>query len=230
MKVGLLSDIHGNHAAMKAVMRFLVPEVDAFAFLGDICGYYPFLEECLDLYPTDNVVGVQGNHDSVLIDCYQKRIAPPSKYQEKYGSALGQSLLQMTDEKIKPLLKLPLTCSRNWCGMEVAMYHGSPWDVLKGRIYPDFQDWERFSDLSADIVLLGHTHYPLVKSIHGKYIINPGSVGQARDCSGAACCAILDLTTPTVDLHRIPYSPKSVIESVKCNDPHLKYLVEVLER
>ena len=43
MKIGLLSDVHGNHIAMKAVMEFLLPEVDTFAFLGDICGYYPFL-------------------------------------------------------------------------------------------------------------------------------------------------------------------------------------------
>ena len=43
MKIGLLSDIHGNHIAMEAVMEFLLPEVDTFAFLGDLCGYYPFL-------------------------------------------------------------------------------------------------------------------------------------------------------------------------------------------
>ena len=230
MKIGLLSDVHGNHVAMKAVMEFLVPEVDTFAFLGDICGYYPFLTECLDLYPRDNVVGVRGNHDSVLIYCYKKRIAPSSNYEEKYGSALSKSLLTMTDEKIGPLLELPLTCSRNWCGVEVAMYHGSPWDVLKGRIYPDFQDWERFADVSADVVLLGHTHYPLIKFVHGKHIINPGSIGQARNCSGLACCAILDLSTITVSLHNIPYSTKSVIESARMNDPSLKYLVEVLER
>ena len=230
MKIGLLSDIHGNHVAMKAVMEFLVPEVDTFVFLGDICGYYPFLSECLDLYPRDNVVGVRGNHDSVLIDCYQKRVVPSSSYENKYGSALSKSLLTMTDIKIKPLLELPLTCSRNWYGVEVAMYHGSPWNVLEGRVYPDFQDWERFADVSEDIVLLGHTHYPFVKFVQGKHIINPGSVGQARNCSGLACCAILDLSTITVSLHNISYSTKSIIESARMNDPNLKYLVEVLER
>ena len=110
------------------------------------------------------------------------------------------------------------------------MYHGSPWDFLQGRIYPDFQNWERFADVPADIILLGHTHYPLVKFVHGKHIINPGSVGQARNCSGLACCAILDLSTISVSLHNIPYTTKSIIESARMNDPNIKYLVEVLER
>ena len=90
MKIGLLSDIHGNHIAMEAVMEFLLPEVDTFAFLGDLCGYYPFLSECLDLYPRDNVVGVLGNHDSVLIDCYKKQIVPSNHYEDKYGSAISK--------------------------------------------------------------------------------------------------------------------------------------------
>ena len=230
MKIGLLSDIHGNHIAMEAVMEFLLPEVDTFAFLGDLCGYYPFLSECLDLYPRDNVVGVLGNHDSVLIDCYKKQIVPSNHYEDKYGSAISKSLLTVTDDKLEPLLELPLTFSSNWCGVEIAMYHGAPWDFLQGRIYPDYQNWERFADVPADIILLGHTHYPLVKYVHGKQIITPGSAGQARNCSGLPCCAILDLRTTSVSLHNIPYPTKSIIESAKVNDPNIKYLVEVLER
>ena len=145
-------------------------------------------------------------------------------------TATEPSLLTVTDEKLEPLLELPLTVSSNWCGVEIAMYHGSPWDFLQGRIYPDYQNWERFADVPADIILLGNTHYPLVKFVHGKHIINPGSVGQARNCSGLACCAILDLSTTSVSLHNIPYPTKSIIESAKVNDPNIKYLVEVLER
>ena len=115
-------------------------------------------------------------------------------------------------------------------GVTLALYHGAPWDHLEGRVYPDFGDWERFNEVAADIILMGHTHYSFTK-VHGdKMIINPGSVGQARDRSGAACFAVLDLEARLVQHNRVPFDSQKLIEDAKQHDPDVPYLVEVLTR
>lgn len=95
-------------------------------------------------------------------------------------------------------------------------------------MYPDYANWDRFLDVHGDVILLGHTHYPLVKVYREKLIVNPGSVGQPRDQAGGACFATLDLPSGTVEHHRVPFNPSRLIEDAKMHDPDLPYLIEVL--
>ena len=46
MKIGVISDVHGNSDALQAVLRELAGAVEQVLFLGDLCGYYPFVNEC----------------------------------------------------------------------------------------------------------------------------------------------------------------------------------------
>jgi predicted phosphodiesterase len=107
--------------------------------------------------------------------------------------------------------------------------HGSPWDPLNGRIYPDYSNWERFNSCNEDVILIGHTHYPLEKKIGDKIIINPGSVGQPRDGKNGACFAILDISSRKVQFHRVAYNPQRMIEDAQIHDPDNCYLVQVLQ-
>jgi diadenosine tetraphosphatase ApaH/serine/threonine PP2A family protein phosphatase len=110
------------------------------------------------------------------------------------------------------------------------MFHGAPWMPLEGRVYPDFAEWERFGSCTEEIILLGHTHYPMVKEWRGKVIINPGSVGQPRSRSGAAEYAVLDVAKRSVVFERAPYDVSRVIQDARRHDPQMSYLVEVLSR
>jgi len=230
MRIGLISDVHGNSVALKAVLAELLPEADQIIFLGDLCGYYPFVNECVDLWRQDRIVGIRGNHDQVLLDCLRSGVQPDGEYQRRYGSALGRTLRDLSSLAKALLQSLPVSRTLTVGGTDLSLFHGAPWDPLEGRVYPDYDAWDRFADVSGDVVLLGHTHYPFVKRCHGKLIVNPGSVGQARDHRGGASFAILDLTSGEVQHRHLSFDPQRLVEDAQRHDPSLPYLVEVLVR
>ncbi len=230
MRIGLLADIHGNIAALQAVMRVLPYEVDDILFLGDLSGYYPFVNECVELLAEYAVRGVRGNHDQRLLDCVEDGKLPPDSYTSKYGSALARCLETLTRESCMYLTSLPLSYHSNIDGIDCAAYHGSPWEVLEGRIYPDYPEWQRFESIPEEMIFLGHTHYRLVRQHQQKLIVNPGSVGQARDRAGGACYGILRFPPEKPQHMVIPYDPSRILADAQQHDPHLPYLTEVLSR
>jgi putative phosphoesterase len=229
MKLGIISDIHGNFPALDATLVFLRERVDRILFLGDISGYYPFVEECISSIPWDITTAIVGNHDAILLNYLKNPSSLPKNYSEQYGSALVRSAKKLSDTSVKKLASLPETREFTLEGVSICMVHGSPWDELNGRVYPDFQDWDRFRSCSAEIILAGHTHYPLKKEIDNKLIINPGSVGQPRDGNKNASVAELDLYSRSVHFYRIPYNPDQIINDARINDPENSYLVKVLQ-
>lgn len=228
MKLGLISDVHGNIFAFKAVLAVLEKHVEQILFLGDLAGYYPFVNECAAL--CQSCVSVRGNHDEVLLQCLASGYSPSSGYTRRYGSALTRSLAILSKQTKDLIRSWPEKRSLHVQNLAIGMYHGAPWDPLNGRVYPDFTDWSRFDRCEQNVILLGHTHYPLVKKLPGKLVINPGSVGQPRDRSGSACYGILDSETMTVQLQRIAFDPQELLRDARVHDPELPYLTEVLTR
>jgi putative phosphoesterase len=229
MRIGIFSDVHGNAAALRPVLRELALNCDALLFLGDLAGYYGFVNECAEIWPSE-VMGVRGNHDDVLLKVLAESKAPGPAYSSRYGSALWRSVQRLSPQARCLMETLPEQRTLCFDGLRVAMFHGCPWDPLNGRVYPDFVEWQKFEAVDADIVLLGHTHYPMAQEHGQKLIVNPGSVGQARDGSGAACYAILDTGSRTAELKRVGFDCGEVIRDAKEHDPELPYLWEVLTR
>ena len=205
MRIGIFSDVHGNAAALRPVLQELTSNSDVLLFLGDLAGYYGFVNECVDLWPTQ-VIGVRGNHDDVLLKALTEVKAPPASYFARYGSALWRSVQRLSPQARCLMEALPLQRTMDFDGLRVAMFHGSPWEPLVGRVYPDFAGWQKFEAVDADVVLLGHTHYQMVQRHGQKLIVNPGSVGQARDGAGAACFAILDSCSGTAELKQVRFA------------------------
>jgi putative phosphoesterase len=230
MKVGLIADIHGNAPALSVVLSALEQRVEQILFLGDLVGYYPFVNECAAMLAGQKLTAVRGNHDEMLLRCRAEGATPGAEYRSRCGSALERSAKVLSEQADVMLQSWPTEQFLTVSSVKIAMFHGTPWNPLEGRVYPDFNQWERFDDTPADIVLLGHTHYPLVRRLKNKLVINPGSVGQPRDRSGGACCAELDLNSGEVTQHRIPYDPGPVIEDACRHSPDVPYLLEVLKR
>jgi len=230
VRVAVLADVHGNPPALKAVLDAIRGQVDRVLFLGDLFGYYPFVNECVEMAAGILDKGVLGNHDQVLLTCLAARSEPPAEYTARYGGALSRSLRELSPAAAALAQSWPKQRSIQVGDDSLLLCHGAPWDVLEGRVYPDFRQWERFDDCAEGIVLMGHTHYPMLKSWNGKLIVNPGSVGQARDRSGEACYAILQLPERTATLHRAPYDASRMINDARAHEPKLPYLWEVLTR
>ena len=230
MKLGIISDIHGNAPALKAVLNEMRGQVDDCVFLGDLVGYYSFAEECIALARHELEIGVLGNHDEIFLRCSRQQSLPPASYSTRFGSALERTLNARDSQTLGLISSWPLTRTLEIGGISIAMCHGAPWDPLHARVYPDFQGWEKFGDVPQEIVLLGQTHYPMVRHWNGKLIVNPGSVGQPRDRAGGACYAVLDTSRKEVSLYRVSYDFSTLIEDSRAHDPSLPYLCEVLAR
>jgi putative phosphoesterase len=230
VKLGLIADVHANPWALQAVMETLHDQVDLILFGGDFSGYYSFINECAEMWDSGRIVGVRGNHDEVLLNCLDGDALPGEEYNSTYGSALKRAIPVLSDKASALLRSWPKEQHIKMSSVSLSIFHGAPWDPLQGRVYPDFQDWSRFADCTADIIVLGHTHYAFVKYWKGKIIINPGSVGQARDMSGSACYSVVDLAGMKVTTKRIEFNPSLLIEDAKLHDANVPYLIEVLQR
>jgi putative phosphoesterase len=230
MRIGLIADVHGNAPAFQAVLTVLLKRVDLVLFAGDLVGYYPFVNECVNMWDPEVMVGIRGNHDEILLQSIKCGTPPGPDYLSRYGSALERSWQSSTKPTLNLLQSWPIRRSLIVSSVSVSMFHGAPWDPLEGRVYPDFREWERFDDCQSDVVVLGHTHYPLFKRYKDKLIVNPGSVGQARDQSGKASWAELDVGLEEVQHYRIPYDNTRIIQDALRHDPDVPYLVEVLTR
>lgn len=205
-----MADIHGNDCALRAVLDFFKGRVSRILFCGDVAGYYSFVHRCLGFWDPALITAVRGNHDEVLLN------GPDPAYLKTYGNALVREREEITDSDCELVRSWPRSQAFDIGQTHIFLCHGAPWDELEGRVYPDFSDWERFEQVPADVIVLGHTHYPMVKEWKHRLIVNPGSVGQPRNQHGPyAFCAEIDLTTRTVVQHKIIYDATTIISDVK---------------
>lgn len=208
MKIGLISDIHSNIYALKKVLGSL-GDSDLILCAGDITCYYPFVNEVFEELDRHRVLYIKGNHDAYLCGygIRDLNLVDPK--------SLDYTKNHITNENLRSLKAAPIQLDMCIDGLRISMFHGSPWDKLEGYIYPDYPDFEMFREIDADVIILGHTHYPLVKQVAHKLIINPGSCGQPRDYDRRASFALLDTSTKETRVGRIEYDIDKVCKEIK---------------
>tara|TARA_B110000211_G_scaffold227930_1_gene283424 strand:+ start:181 stop:876 length:696 start_codon:yes stop_codon:yes gene_type:complete len=231
MKLAILGDIHGNHLALKAVLNSASNEgVDKLLITGDLVGYYPFVREVLELLQDWNHIAVAGNHEVMF-----KRAISDVTFLEmitkKYGSSIKIALETLSQEQINFLATMPIIMEFEISNRAIILCHGSPVDVDE-YIYPD-SDLSKLTWLdshSSQIILCGHTHYPMLREMNSTTILNPGSVGQPRNGVRKAHWVLFDTTKNTFEFMLEEYDINSIIESVRVTDPTNLYLQKVLTR
>jgi predicted phosphodiesterase len=226
-KYGIISDIHGNSHALKAVYEQLGDlKVDRIVCLGDIVGYGPAPSKCLDLVLSYCHEVIKGNHDEAVLDPDLGR----------YFNNAALAALNWTREQLGPyhLHAISHMKTRIRLGDSLLLVHDTP--VLHDSAYVHELPHaiEAFEGLDQGICLHGHTHIPTVfraqtsgeitlqKPNEGepiildpedRYLCNPGSVGQPRDGDRRASFATLDYTSPDAEsiftLYRTDYDVKA---------------------
>jgi putative phosphoesterase len=211
MKIAVLSDIHSNKFAMAAVLEAVILErPDLVILLGDTFGYYPWAVETFRLVSELRVFALLGNHDKLVLDA-----TPPSPVPSYWQVAKqNQGALELNaPEALTWLSGLTSIAEIAVSGQNILCCHGTPADPVNGRYYPDnvgAQDWQPGRN---QIVLLGHTHYPLIRVTDtGGLIANPGSVGQPRDGDLRASWGILFPSELRFELKRTKYDVLQAIE------------------
>jgi len=229
MKICIFSDIHGNGPAFRVAYDMIISEkADINIFLGDLCGYYYDQKEIFNmLQAIPNLTSLKGNHDIIYLRIIiNKDEDLRQTYLKKYGNSMESLLVQNTEELNQWLSDLPESYIHDDSGL--AFYHGSPWDFLDGYVYPD-TPLEKFLNYPASFFFLGHTHYPMVKTINNKMIVNPGSLGQPRH-GGWPTYALIEYPSKRVVFREVHYNKSILLSRIDELDSNSKYLKEVILR
>lgn len=237
-RVGLLSDVHGNAAGLRAALG-AIGEVDALFFLGDLVGYYFDVRECLDLLRDAGTTMLLGNHDAYFLHhlglphpaTEGLAIPSPAEYRARYGPSLEIAAEALDREAIALLQALPPRRDVVLEGHRLTLVHGSPFRPVDEYVYPDHGAFDRFAGLEADVVAMGHTHRPLLHREGAVQLVNPGSCGQPRDGDPRAAAAVLSLgRTITCEAVRAEYDVDALIARCRARAPDTALLVSLLER
>jgi predicted phosphodiesterase len=218
MRYAIIADIHSNLAALTAVMENIERGggVDEIWCLGDIVGYGPEPRECLDILRKTANVCVAGNHDWAAIGKINT-----AEFNPDAAAANQWTSQQLSDEDIEYISNLPLIAQKG----DFTLAHGSPREPIREYLLSSGAARENLAYFETRSCLVGHSHQPVVFDCNdtenisakyllpdspvttgeGRFIINPGSVGQPRDGNPDAAYAIFDSEQQSIRLHRIPY-------------------------
>lgn len=231
MKLALLGDIHGNAYALTAVLSSVRSlGIDKLLVTGDLVGYYFMSAEVMQLLAPWEKYIVRGNHEDMLAQARNFPEALPL-ITKRYGSAIAEALDTLSPEYLDLLCNLPHPLALEFDGMKILLSHGCPWDN-NFYVYPDVTEeiLDKCAIQEFDVVVMGHTHYPMLKKIGKTQIVNPGSVGQPRNRQPGAHWALLDTDTAEITMYNEPYDAESLISEIKLKHPELPYLADVLTR
>lgn len=231
MKLALLGDVHGNADALQAVISAAISSgVEKLLVTGDLVGYYFAPLQVLELLSTWDKHVVRGNHEDMLNTA---RFAPEflAQVDMRYGTGLRTALEQLSKKQIDELCNLPHPLELVIDGCRILLCHGTPWDN-DYYVYPDAQPelLERCAMQEFDLVVLGHTHYPMLQKIGKTLVVNPGSVGQPRNHQPGAYWAIFDTVSRKLEFHHEQYDSSQLVQECQQRHPELPYLAEVLIR
>lgn len=235
MRLAVLSDIHGNLEALKAVLADLdtAGGADHLWVLGDLAAFGPEPSACIQtVRELKEAKVIQGNTDRYLSTGVRPRT--PQFTEENWPSAASRTrerdamftwtLERLTWEDMKYLQELgtDLALEVEDFGWVVG-FHAIPGDD-EAILLPDTPDHEvrdALLDREGSLAVGGHTHQAMDRVVGGGWrMVNPGSIGFPFDGDPRAAYAILtfDSGSVKVDLRRVNYDVEWVIEKLAEGD------------
>jgi diadenosine tetraphosphatase ApaH/serine/threonine PP2A family protein phosphatase len=225
MRLAVISDIHANLPALEAVLAEIqTAEVDEVWSLGDVVGYGAAPDECTAAVAERCATGLVGNHDlgvlgALDLGAFSPTAAAAVRWTQRSADAETLSYLR----GLEPLAE----------DGAVALYHASPRDPVWEYVLAIDQAAECLAVQAQRVALIGHSHVPLfftddggeVQGAHaeaglrvevgtGRWLINPGSVGQPRDRDPRASWLELDTDRWEAVWRRVPYDIDRAAESI----------------
>lgn len=230
MKYLIFSDIHGNASSFRQFLADVNKlQYDRIIFLGDFIGYYYDSEEIIRYCQNNNVTCLLGNHDNNFLRMLKGELEEDVMV-AKYGSSYLRAKKTISKQSIEFLtsLKTSLVLTDEF-SLKLFFCHGSPLDLLNGRVYPD-TDLSQFESLVSgySYVILGHTHHKMIRKHQDVIYLNPGSLGQQRD--GQGCSFILLDTQKGPNFKIVSYDIDRIESQIEQYDNGNMQLMSVLRR
>jgi diadenosine tetraphosphatase ApaH/serine/threonine PP2A family protein phosphatase len=215
MRVAVISDVHGNRHALDAVLAEIRAEsVDAVWCLGDTVGYGPQPNECCRLVAEHADLCLVGNHDLVALG-----VLTISDFNDEAAAAAIWTSGALTDESRAFLRSLEPQATADG----VQLFHASARDPVWEYVLSEEAARATFELTAASLVLVGHSHVALALradgqevaggiapggttiELAGRWLVNPGSVGQPRDGDPRAAWLFADLERRSAAFRRVSY-------------------------
>ncbi len=223
MIVALISDLHGNLPAFKAVLRDAGrAKAEQIWCLGDLVGYAPFPNECIELTQKKVSACVVGNYDQKVIRFKQKRNEWKTSKKPAKFDAFEWNHQHLNPQNRQYLHSLPEKDHLERGKFEILLTHGSP-ESIDEPIFPGTSR-ERLIELGkitdAAIILMGHTHRFMNRKVGNQWFINPGSTGMPVQKDLRASYALLDISQDKINVteRKIPYDISQVIQELERAD------------
>jgi diadenosine tetraphosphatase ApaH/serine/threonine PP2A family protein phosphatase len=225
MRALILSDIHGNLEALNAVLD-AADEYDVLWNLGDVVGYGASPNEVIEIVRRRANLNVRGNHDRVCCG-----LASALGFNPVARAAAVWTREEMTAANRDWLAQVPAGPLEPEGLPGVVLAHGSP--LNEDQYIITMRDaWAPLQQKGTSLTFIGHTHlqggfaqrdqdwhelrpqyrtrneaesWRLAIPENTRHLINPGSVGQPRDCDWRAAFAIYDTDAQEIVFHRVPY-------------------------
>jgi diadenosine tetraphosphatase ApaH/serine/threonine PP2A family protein phosphatase len=216
MRLAVISDIHSNLPALTRTFEVIDGlSIDRVYCLGDIVGYGASPNECITLVRDRCAAVVKGNHDCGAIG------EVPLEHFNTYGrSAIRWTKKHLTKKNSEYLQSLPLLHVEG----DVTLAHASPLHPAEWRYIFAWPDAQRsFAAFGTRICFIGHTHIPVIVGEDGsvnvfrdgkRYLINVGSIGQARDGNPRASFGLLDTAAKSFEAMRIDYDIAATAQAI----------------
>ena len=207
MKIVIVSDVHANLEALSSIPE----DYDELWVLGDLVDYGPNPREVIELVRQHAAVVVRGNHDQAAAFREDPRCS--AAFREMASVTLAYTLNALRAEDIEYLSNLPLQAERVVDGTRFYLCHAAPSDPLYKYLAPDSNQWDaEVETISADVLLVGHTHKPFARSARNTVIVNPGSLGQPKTGHSEACYAVWD---DAVELRSFSYPLEQTVGKIE---------------
>lgn len=196
MRLGIVSDIHDNIAALDRAIEEMGP-IDELLCAGDACYQFRFSNAVAQRLKEIGARYVLGNHEEILLS--------PAGERAQRSAKVDRALLEWTRAQ-------PRFLRTRVGGRRLLMFHATPWEPYNEYLYPNDPDLARLAEWDADIIIYGHTHYQLQRRVGATLVINPGSTGEPRDPGNdyQVSYAVLETETEEVRFGNFPDPTRSI--------------------
>lgn len=230
MRYALISDIHANLPALRAVLDDIDGRViDAIYHLGDLTGYAPWPDETVALLRERGIQGIAGNYDSTIATDYKHCGCRAENQRQEELSHLSYEWTRshVSEETKRYLASLPFRLDirplgGHLSGPTLTLVHGSP---TLNTVYVTQDRDDTFLEkmakhvgaASGDLICFGHTHIPWHRVVGGIHFVNTGSVGRPKDGDWRARYALLsiDASHSDVEFIRVEYEVEETANGIR---------------
>lgn len=235
MQVAILSDIHGNAKALKAVLNDLAEKnVKKLYIIGDLCYRGPEPKNALETVRSTPAKVLKGNADEWIVRGVKKGEVP-----DKALAIMNQerewTVERLTQDDIAYLENLPTSFHENLT-KEITMhlFHATPdslFEIVSKEASDEELEHSLMTQVDADFYIYGHIHTPFVRKIGDKTVINTGSVGLPFDGDNRASYALLTIKDGKAEaaIERVEYDINRVAASYDANDyPNREQMKQII--